>query len=84
MYLKIEPTSSAAFLERSDSTEATSPVPKKKFGKHNIQIRAFNSKWFGDKRWSDWLHWERQDEKASCLFCRNVYILKQLGMRFYY
>ena len=36
--------------------------PKRKFGKHNVQYRAFSSKWFRDERWSDWLHWESQNE----------------------
>ena len=39
--------------------------PKTKFGKHNVQYRAFSSKWFRDERWSDWLHWEVRMKKFT-------------------
>ena len=52
--------------------------PQKKFGKTKIQYRSFNSRWFHDKRWSDWLHWK--DNKIYCLFCRNIFLMKQLTL----
>ena len=52
--------------------------PSKQFGKSKVEYRSFNFKWFNNKKWSAWLHWNSGTEKAYCFVCQNVYLLNQL------
>ena len=51
--------------------------PSKKFGK---QQRCFNSKWFDNDKWSPWLHWDDQLQKAFCYICKNISQMHQLTL----
>ena len=52
--------------------------PSKQFGKKKIEYRSFNSKWFDNDKWSTWLHWDSETEKAYCFMCQNIYLLNWL------
>ena len=49
----------------------------KKFGSQN---RAFNSKWFDNEKWSQWLHWDNHTHKSFCYICRCVFSINHLTM----
>ena len=51
--------------------------PSKTFGK---QQRCFNSKWFDNDKWSPWLHWDDQLQKAFCYICKNISQMHQLTL----
>ena len=61
-----------------DSRAFPPPPPLKKFSKKKVEYQSFNLKWFDNKKWSTWLHWDSETEKAYCFMCQNIYLLNQL------
>lgn len=54
--------------------------PKKKFGQKTPVYRSFQSSWFDNVLWANWLHWETRNDRVYCFYCHNVHVLNQLTL----